>query len=81
MWLKEEGFKDLLRSWWLGFNFHDSFSFILYKKWVLLEETSQRHKRVMVEGGWQEYQFFCKMAKAHSKGTSLAKIKINGTGF
>ena len=28
-----------------------------YKKWVILEETSQRHKRVMVEGGWQEYQF------------------------
>ena len=31
MWLKE-GFKDLLKSWWEGFSFHGSSSFILAAK-------------------------------------------------
>lgn len=32
MWLKEEGFKDLLRNWWVGFQFRGSFSFKLFEK-------------------------------------------------
>ena len=32
MWLKEEGFKDLLRSWWMGFQSKGSFSFTLSEK-------------------------------------------------
>ena len=32
MWLKEEGFKDLLRNWWVGFQFRGSFSFTLFEK-------------------------------------------------
>ncbi|RVW96305.1 Transposon TX1 uncharacterized 149 kDa protein [Vitis vinifera] len=32
MWLKEEGFRDLLRNWWVGFNFRGSFSFTLSEK-------------------------------------------------
>ena len=32
MWLKEEEFKDLLKSWWQGFNFMGSCSFILAAK-------------------------------------------------
>ena len=32
MWLKEEGFKDMLRIWWQNLNFKGSFSFILAKK-------------------------------------------------
>ena len=32
MWLKEEGFKYLLKSWWQGFNFNSSYSFVLTKK-------------------------------------------------
>ncbi|RVW83895.1 hypothetical protein CK203_042030 [Vitis vinifera] len=32
MWLKEEGFKDLLRNWWMGFQFRGSFSFTLSEK-------------------------------------------------
>ena len=30
MWLKEEGFKELLRGWW--FNYSGSYSFILTEK-------------------------------------------------
>ena len=32
MWLKEEGFKDLLKGWWQGLSFNGSFSFILAEK-------------------------------------------------
>ena len=32
MWLKFEGFKDLLRNWWQGLHFSGSFSFILASK-------------------------------------------------
>ena len=37
MWLKEEGFKDLLRLWWDGLNFSRSASFILAKKMKALK--------------------------------------------
>ena len=32
MWLKEEGFKDVLRLWWEGLNFSGSASLILAEK-------------------------------------------------
>ncbi|KAJ9680532.1 hypothetical protein PVL29_019761 [Vitis rotundifolia] len=32
MWLKENGFKDLLKGWWQGFNYSGSYSFILTEK-------------------------------------------------
>ena len=32
MWLKEDGFKDLLKGWWQGFNYSGSYSFILTEK-------------------------------------------------
>ena len=32
MWLKEKGFKDLLRNWWMGFQFRGSFNFTLSEK-------------------------------------------------
>ena len=32
MWLKEEGFKSVLRMWWEGLNFSGSASFILAEK-------------------------------------------------
>ncbi|RVW65596.1 putative ribonuclease H protein [Vitis vinifera] len=32
MWLKEDGFKDLLKGWWQGFNYNGSYSFILTEK-------------------------------------------------
>ena len=32
MWLKEEGFKELLKGWWQGFNYSGSYSFILTEK-------------------------------------------------
>ena len=32
MWLKFEGFKDLLRGWWQSLHFYGSFSFVLTSK-------------------------------------------------
>ena len=32
MWLKYEGFKDILKGWWQNFHFYGSFSFILSAK-------------------------------------------------
>ncbi|RVX00739.1 putative ribonuclease H protein [Vitis vinifera] len=32
MWLKEEGFKELLKGWWQGFNYSGSYSFVLSEK-------------------------------------------------
>ena len=32
MWLKSDGFKDLLRGWWQSLHFSGSFSFVLASK-------------------------------------------------
>ena len=32
MWLKGEGFKELLKGWWQGFNYSGSYSFIMTEK-------------------------------------------------
>ena len=32
MWLKVEGFKDMMRLWWQNLNFKGSFSFVLAEK-------------------------------------------------
>ena len=32
MWLKDNGFKDLLRTWWLGLYLRGFFSFFLFEK-------------------------------------------------
>ena len=37
MWLKKNGFKDLLRTWWLGLHFGGFFSFILSEKLKVLK--------------------------------------------
>ena len=36
MWLKYEGFKDLLRDWWQNMQFFGSFSFVLASKTFLV---------------------------------------------
>ena len=32
MWIKEEGFKDLIRNWWLSFEFKGTSSYVLLEK-------------------------------------------------
>ena len=39
MWLKEEGFKEMLKDWWQGFNFSGSYSFILIEKLKALKNN------------------------------------------
>ena len=42
MWLKEEGFKDVPRTWWEGLNFFGSASFILAEKLKALKPLLKR---------------------------------------
>ena len=42
MWLKVEGFKDLMKSWWEGDNFSGSSSFILAKKLKVLKSKLKK---------------------------------------
>lgn len=37
MWLKDEEFKDMLKRWWVGFNFRGFCSFILVEKLKILK--------------------------------------------
>ena len=39
MWLKEEGFKEMLKDWWQGFNFSGSYSFIMTEKLKALKNN------------------------------------------
>ena len=41
IWLKEEGFKEMLKDWWQGFNFSGSYSFILREKLKALKNNSK----------------------------------------
>ena len=45
MWLKMEGFKDLLKSWWEGDNFSGSSSFILAEKLKVLKSKLKEWNR------------------------------------
>ena len=51
MWLKFEGFKDLLRNWWQGLHFVGSFSFVLASKLKALKGILKvwKQKRCLVE--------------------------------
>ena len=42
MWLKVEGFKDLMKSWWEGDNFSGPSSFILEKKLKVLKSKLKK---------------------------------------
>ena len=44
-WLKEDNFKDLLRSWWMGFQFKGSFNFTLSKKLKALKASLKTSNR------------------------------------
>ena len=54
-----------------------------FKKWVLLEEISWRHKsrEAWLKEGDRNTRFFHKMADTHGRGNLMARIKINGTWF
>ncbi|RVW52771.1 hypothetical protein CK203_076652 [Vitis vinifera] len=45
MWLKVEGFKDLLKSWWEGDSFSGSSSFILVEKLKVLKSKLKEWNR------------------------------------
>ena len=42
LWLKEEGFKDFLKTWWEGFDIRGSYSFILTEKLKALKANLRK---------------------------------------
>ncbi|RVW98500.1 hypothetical protein CK203_026862 [Vitis vinifera] len=49
MWLKEEGFKELLRGWWQGFNCSGSYSFVLSEKLKALKVKLKNWNKEVLE--------------------------------
>ena len=47
MWLEAEGFKDLLKRWWTGYNFRGSYSLILAAKLKALKSDLKRWKNMV----------------------------------
>ncbi|RVX10471.1 Transposon TX1 uncharacterized 149 kDa protein [Vitis vinifera] len=82
MWLKLEGFKDLLKSWWEGDNFSGSSSFILAEKLKSFGDAKQKTSRLSLEElearkeAREEYKKW--MANAHKRRNNVDKIRING---
>ena len=50
IWLKLEGFKDLLKSWWEGDNFSGSSSFILTEKLKVLKSKLKEWNKDILAG-------------------------------
>ncbi|RVW24933.1 hypothetical protein CK203_079541 [Vitis vinifera] len=90
MWLKVEGFKDLLQSLWSGFSFSGSYSYILTERLKALKaklkvwnkgvfgNVLSSKERALNQEGDRNTSFFHKMVNAHRRRHQLAKIKING---
>ncbi|RVW26415.1 hypothetical protein CK203_086142 [Vitis vinifera] len=68
MWLKEEGLKDLLRNWWVGFQFREGDRVLTAEEQTLRKQALEEYKTwvIMEETSWRQ------------KVNSLVKIKING---
>ena len=51
-----------------------------FKKWVFLEDISWRQKsrELWLKEGDRNIRFFHKMANAHKRRSSMARVKING---
>ncbi|RVW34945.1 Transposon TX1 uncharacterized 149 kDa protein [Vitis vinifera] len=62
MWMKEEGFKDLLKGWWQGFNFNGSYSFVLSEKLKALKERQRRLNEQELEARKKAKEEFKKWA-------------------
>ncbi|RVW55480.1 LINE-1 reverse transcriptase-like [Vitis vinifera] len=92
MWLKVEGFKDLVRSWWQGIE-GGKWEILTveetelkkeakenYRKWVTMEETHWRQlsREIWLKEGDRNTGFFHRMASAHCRNNQLERIKING---
>ncbi|RVX18219.1 hypothetical protein CK203_006709 [Vitis vinifera] len=89
MWLKEEGFKEVLRNWWEGIQGVCVLSLEeeesrkeareMYKKWVFLEEMSWRQKswEIWLKEGDRRTKFFHQMINAHRRRNQMNRVKVN----
>ncbi|RVX03362.1 hypothetical protein CK203_019838 [Vitis vinifera] len=62
MWLKEEGFKELLKGWWQGFNCSGSYSFVLSEKLKALKERQRTLNEQELEARKEAKEEFKKWA-------------------
>ncbi|RVW95673.1 putative ribonuclease H protein [Vitis vinifera] len=71
MWLKVEGFKDLMRSWWQEMSVSGRASYKLATKLKLSRELWLRE-------GDRNTGYFHRMANAHRRRNTMDRIKVSG---
>lgn len=49
MGLKVEGFKDLLKRWWMGYDFRGAYSFILVVKLKALKSNWKKRNKELFD--------------------------------
>ncbi|RVW21357.1 hypothetical protein CK203_106329 [Vitis vinifera] len=86
MWLKVEGFQELIHSWWQGIETIRGGNSIKkeakdsYAKWVSLEETHwrQHSRELWLREGDNNTGYFHRMVAAHRRSNHVDRIKIGG---
>ena len=81
MWLKEEGFLDLVKQWWTRFRFRGFFSFILVEKLKILKCNLKRWNRevfdnVAIRKNLVISQVGFEYAKETLKGLSVEEVLL-----
>ncbi|KAL6328664.1 hypothetical protein AAG906_003349 [Vitis piasezkii] len=86
MWLKAEGFQELIKGWWQGIEVElnqKKEAKENYEKWVSMEEVHSRQlsRELWLREGDRNTGFFHRMANAHRRINAMSKIRINGVRF
>ena len=82
MWLKEEGFKDVLRKWWEGIRVSGSASYILSEKLKALKPIMKNWNRevfsqitVKKQEAWYSMDFWDKEERVHELSLEEEEVR------